>query len=238
MLIQEQLKQQAGFSDVERSIADFILARGAGLKQLSARQIAAEAYVSPASVVRLCQKLGYDGYNAFRDAWLAEQEYLSSRFQDLDANHPFNPGEPITVIARKLGALYQETIDDTLALLDGDALVKAVNYCRRARNVYVCAGGAQIALADSFAEKMAKIGKPVVLSQRSDLMYFHACNCELKDCFIVLSYSGETPQTLRVARKLKQRRVNTIAVTSYGSNTLASLFELRPLRLHPGTAGE
>ena len=110
MLIQEQLKQQAGFSDVERSIADFILAQGAGLKQLSARQIAAEAYVSPSSVVRLCQKLGYDGYNAFQDAWLAEQEYLSSRFQDLDANHPFDPGEPITVIARKLGALYRETI--------------------------------------------------------------------------------------------------------------------------------
>ena len=32
MLIREQLKQQAGFSDVERSIADFILAQGAGLK--------------------------------------------------------------------------------------------------------------------------------------------------------------------------------------------------------------
>ena len=28
-----------------------------------------------------------------------------------------------------------------------------------------------------------------------------------------------------MARKLKQRRVNTIAVTSYGSNTLASLFD-------------
>ena len=225
MLIQEQLKQQAGFSDVERSIADFILAQGAGLKQLSARQIAAEAYVSPSSVVRLCQKLGYDGYNAFQDAWLAEQEYLSSRFQDLDANHPFDPGEPITVIARKLGALYRETIDDTLALLDPDALVRAVGYCRRARNIYICSGGAQSALAESFAEKMAKIGKPVVLSQRGDVMYFHACNCDLKDCFIVLSYSGETPQTLRVARKLKQRRVNTIAVTSYGSNTLASLFD-------------
>lgn len=225
MLIQEQLKQQADFSDVERSIADFILAQGAGLKQLSARQIAAEAYVSPSSVVRLCQKLGYDGYNAFQDAWLAEQEYLSSRFQDLDANHPFDPGEPITVIARKLGALYRETIDDTLALLDPDALVRAVGYCRRARNIYICSGGAQSALAESFAEKMAKIGKPVVLSQRGDVMYFHACNCDLKDCFIVLSYSGETPQTLRVARKLKQRRVNTIAVTSYGSNTLASLFD-------------
>lgn len=225
MLMQEQLRNKAGFTDVECKIADYFLGKGRALKNESARHIAGAVYASPSSIVRLCQKLGFEGYNDFREGWLQEQSYLDGHFHQMDANRPFEADDTVDVIARKLGALYQETIADTLALLDSAALVQAVARCRRASTIYLCASGAQVEMAAGFAEKMLKIGKTVVAHPRTDLMYFAACNCSTQDCFILISYSGETGNLLRVAQKLKERRVPAIALTSYGSNTLSGLFD-------------
>ncbi len=227
MLIRERLAQRADFSQADCAIADYILQRGAALQGESARHIAAAAYTSASSVVRLCQKLGFEGYNQFRDAWLAEGRYLSGHFQEIDANRPFDPGDPVTTIASKMAALYRETVDDTLALQDPGMLVQAVNYCQRAGTLYVCSAGSQSSLAGAFAEKMAKIGKTVVVEARADMNFFHACTCPPTDCFLLISYSGETANTLRVARKLRQRRVHTVVITSCGGNTLGSLFGCR-----------
>ena len=66
MIIEERLKLQEGFSDVEKAIADYILERGEELKNESARYVAGRVYASPSSVTRLCQRLGFDGYPDFR----------------------------------------------------------------------------------------------------------------------------------------------------------------------------
>ncbi len=54
MIIEERLKLQEGFSDVEKAIADYILERGEELKNESARYVAGRVYASPSSVTRLC----------------------------------------------------------------------------------------------------------------------------------------------------------------------------------------
>lgn len=227
MLIRQRLALRDDFSQVDCAIADYILRRGAALQGESARHIASAVYTSASSVVRLCQKLGFAGYSDFRDAWLAEGRYLSGHFQEIDANRPFAPGDPVTTIASKMAALYRETVDDTLVLQDPDMLVQAVNYCRRAGTIYVCSAGSQSGLAEAFGEKMAKIGKTVLAEARTDMNFFHACTCPVTDCFLLISYSGETANTLRVARKLRQRRVHTVAITSYGGNTLGKLFSCK-----------
>ena len=77
-MIVEQLREQAGFSPIERSIADHFLSAGEALREQSARSIAARLYTAPSTVSRLCKRLGYSGYNEFRDASLDELRYLSS----------------------------------------------------------------------------------------------------------------------------------------------------------------
>ncbi len=224
MLLQEILKERPYFSNAESTIADYILARGEEIKNESARQIAARAYTSPSSVVRLCQKIGYKGYNEFRDAWLAELRYLSRDFQGVDANRPFEKGDPVQTIAGKLNRLYQETLDDTLSLLGTEQLERAVQYCSQAEHIYICAGGAQSAIAKSFMEKMLKIGKVVLSDERGDIQFYQASICAPSDCFILISYSGETKVTLRVAKKLKERGIHTVVITAYGGNSLAAMF--------------
>ena len=63
MLLTEKLKQTELYSNNEQIIATYILEQGIEIKDQSSRQVASTTYTSPATVVRLCQKLGMSGFD-------------------------------------------------------------------------------------------------------------------------------------------------------------------------------
>ena len=68
MLITERLKEQKDFSKVDTVIADYFLNEENEWAEKSLRQIAQLLFVSPSSIVRLCQKIGVEGFLDFRTA--------------------------------------------------------------------------------------------------------------------------------------------------------------------------
>lgn len=225
-MIGEQLKERSGFSAIECSIADYFLEAGSTLREQSARSIAAKLYTAPSTVSRLCKHLGFSGYNEFREAFLDELRYLSSAFADIDANQPFRKGDNPYTIAAKVGALYRETVDDTLSLVQTEALERATELVAQARTTIVYAAGTQIYLAYDFADKMARIGRQVLVSTKEDLTFHLGSMPHADDLFVVISYSGETPSMLRVAQRIHQQGAPLIAITSYGNNALSQLADV------------
>ena len=56
----KELKEQEGFSDSEKMIADFLLENYRGLAALSTRQLAKLTYTSSVAIVRFSQKMGFE----------------------------------------------------------------------------------------------------------------------------------------------------------------------------------
>ena len=102
---------------------------------MTAKEIAQGAFASPSTLVRIARKMGFGGWNELKEAFLKEEEYLQSHFQEIDANLPFQRGDPIMAIAGKIAALRKEAIDDTRSLLTHDELQKATLYMRKASSV-------------------------------------------------------------------------------------------------------
>ena len=225
-MIVQQLREQEGFSPIERSVAKYFLDAGESLREQSARSIAAKLYTAPSTVSRFCKRLGYDGYNDFRDDYLDELRYLSSAFTSIDANQPFRKGDDTRTIAAKIGALYRETVDDTLQLVDGESLERAVQLVAGARNVFVYSAGPQSYLAEDFVDKMARIGRRVIVTYKDDTSYFFSAGAQPGEVFIVLSYSGETSGAIRIAKRAKETGNPVIAFTSFGRNTLSQLADV------------
>ena len=92
----------------------------------------------------------------------------------------------------------------------------------QAQNIYLCSSGVYSDIASAFRENMSKIGKTVVIPPSNTSAYFEACYRDKKNCFILVSYSGETPRNIVLAKKLRQRGIPAISITSYGSNSLAA----------------
>ena len=126
MLITEQL-EHTKLSNAEASVAQFILKEKKNLKGLTTRQIAAMGYTTPSTLVRLGQRLGYHGWSDFLEDFLDEVDYLERYFQNVDANRPFLPSDDTKTVANKIATLCKESIDDTMEMMDYDAIEQAVD---------------------------------------------------------------------------------------------------------------
>ncbi len=226
MLITDKLKEKKDFSKGEELIAEFILEQGENIKDYSARTIAKETYTSPATVLNLCKKVGIDGFNHFKEAYLKEIEYLNQNFGEIDANTPFLEQDSIGAIAHKLGNLYEETIKDTLQLLQNNALQEAVQVISKGNNFHIYSVGTALNIAESFKEKMMKIGKNVYITNNLNYQRYEVNCLSSQDAVLFISYSGETKSILEMARICKRRNIPFITMTSFGENTLSKLSDI------------
>lgn len=223
MLIIEKLKLKEKMSDNEESIADFILGLGEELKKYSTRNIADATYTSPATVVRLCKKLGFAGFDDFKSQFLKEIDYLDRQYGKIDANFPFQKDDTMMNVAYKISQLYEDTIRDSMSLLQHDSLQKALNLLKYSQSIHIYSFGTTLNLAESFKEKMLKIGKNVIISNNINYQLYEA-NCIPKgDIAILISYSGETEKIICVAETCKKRGIPIIVISSFGGNTLSKM---------------
>ena len=223
MLLVDMLTKKDNFSKSEEIIADYILNLGENIKEYSARNIAKETYTSPATVLNLCKKVGQSGYQNFKNAYLEEIEYLNRQFGVINPNVPFDKGDTIYKVANKIGILYKETIDDTLSLLHHDLFQKAVQILIYSENIHIYSKGTALNIAESFKEKMMKIGKNVYIVSNSNYQRYDVFCVKKQDCVIFISYSGETKSIIQMARTCVQRQIPFITMTSYGENTLSHM---------------
>lgn len=221
MLIVEKLSSNEKLSESEESIATFLLQQGAQVNKYSTRSLAEETYTSPATVIRLCKKLGFKGFDDFKEQFLKEIQYLDQQSGIVDVNFPFSKEDTMMKVANKISHLYEETISDTMSLLNRDSLQKATSLFKSGENIYVFSSGTALNQAESFREKMLKIGKMVSISNNLNYQLYEVGCLSNKDVAILISYSGETEKILQVAKECKNTSVPIIAITSFGDNTLS-----------------
>lgn len=223
IVITDILKAQDQMTAVDKKIANYLLEQQNNIKKLSTHYIASQLYTHPSMITRFCQKIGFNGYTDFQEAYNEEIEYMQSHFQQMDPNYPFNRQDKNIVIANKIGQLYHEIVNDTLALMKHDSLQKAINALYKSEIIYVYSAGIQADLAQTFKEKMLKIGKNVVIEMRMNELFYRASFSKQNCLFIIISYSGELESELRGVRKLKEKNIPLLAITTYGENTLSKM---------------
>ncbi|WP_270832244.1 MurR/RpiR family transcriptional regulator [Faecalibacillus intestinalis] len=223
MLISDKLKT-FDFTDSEKEIVKYFLNQKEEIENKSTREISKKLYCSPSSIIRLCQKLGFTGFEEFKKMYIEELHYLDSNFSSINPSIPFLTEDNIQTISNKMCSLYHEIIDDTHSLLNHDVLRKSLNLLKNNKNIYIISSSSQNDLASTFRDKMARIGKHVNIYQHIDEPYYEACYLNKGDaCFLLISYTGETQNCIRMARKLNERNIDFITITSFGTNTLSSL---------------
>lgn len=222
MLIHEKLNLKENMSDIEKSISDYFLKEPNSVKKISGRKLSELLFVAPSTITRFCKKLGYEGYNDFKEAFISEHDYLQSHFREIDPNQPFEGKDSLWTIANKISQLYKETVSDTLSIQNYENLEKSVNLLGKSDTIYIYTVGNHFNLATHFKNKMIEIGKKVEVISRFDLAFYMVNYSRESDCFLIISYSGETNDIKRIIEGIKGKKIPTLALTSFGDNTLSN----------------
>lgn len=214
--------EETHFSPSETTIIDYILEQGENIKNMSIHAIAEATYTSPPLLIRIAKKLGFKGWNEFKEAYIQELEYMYQT-ADIDASIPFVVSDNFINISNNIAQLEIESIQDTMSLLKHDDLYGAMHYLRNAPVIDMYAVSNNVILAQQFADKMFLIQKKVNLCRLSENAKLQASMSNENHVAIIISYSGETKFILEVAHILKQKQTPIIAITSIADNHLSSL---------------
>lgn len=217
--------EKTHFSPSETVIIDYILQKGLEIKDMTISQIAQQTYTSAPLFVRIAKKLGYDGWNELKEAYLKELEYLYLN-QQVDANIPFVINDDMMTIANNLCVLERETIQDTYSLLRHDDLQKAMRLLRDCQVIDVYGRKQNIDIARSFQSRMYILKQQVQLCSLSDELDSTYLLSDHNHCAIIVSYSGHAPCIQRLIQTLKKKGTSIIAITNIEENYLSQLADV------------
>jgi DNA-binding MurR/RpiR family transcriptional regulator len=206
---------------LEARVVETILARRGFDEGTPLRVVADEAGVSDAMIVKIAKKLGFDGYKDFR-AGLADY----NRLPTADLHEELSPDDTGAEIARKVFRTSVHALEETLAILDPDAVERAADliFSARQRDLYGIGGSAQI--ARDVAHKLLRIGVRTSVFDDAHMMLMSAALLEEGDVAIAVSHSGATTAVIEPIEMARRRGAHTIALTNYATSPLASIADV------------
>jgi RpiR family transcriptional regulator, repressor of rpiB and als operon len=204
----------------EARVAELML-RSAPDDPLPLKQVAADADISEAMVVKTAKRLGYNGFRELRAALGAYK-----RLPNVDLHEDLGQHDSAEVIVQKVFRTAIHALEETLAILDMEGFKRAADLIHGARRLefYGLGGSAQI--ARDVAHKFLRIGVRASVFDDTHMMAMSASLLKEDDAVIAFSHSGRTTGVLEAVQIARTHRASVIALTNYGSSPLAELSDV------------
>lgn len=185
------------------------------------RQIADDAGVSEALVVKIAKKLGYSGFRDFRSA---VAEYIRSPTAEM--HEELSADDSSEAILQKVFRTSIQALEETLAIIDVKAFDRAADIVKSARNrdFYGVGGSAQI--ARDVSHKFLRIGIRTSVHDDSHLMLMSAALLGPNDVAIGFSHSGRTTAVIEAIQLARSNGARTIVVSNYNTSPLAQIADI------------
>ena len=217
------LKHKEDLSMAERVVLDYLIENKATIKDFSVEKIAEAAYTSPASVVRMCKKLGYKGFKDFKIDFILANAKIdipdNKEYQDVVLGKEFTSGQ--SVIENNMRVL-----EDTLKLYDEEKVEEAAEIIMRARKILIFGKGSSYLVCKDLEMKLRRINKFCIAQGESHDQLVDASFINSKDVVIFVSNSGETKEIISAALLAKENKAKIISITKLGSSMLADLSDI------------
>ncbi|MFP4478062.1 MAG: MurR/RpiR family transcriptional regulator [Candidatus Izemoplasmatales bacterium] len=217
------LKYKEDLSMTERAVLDYLIENKAVLKDLYVEKIAEAAYASPASVVRMCKKLGYKGFKDFKIDFILSNAKIeipeTKKYNDVILSKNSNFGE--SVIQNNIRIL-----EETLKIYDPKALHNAAVSIMKARRVFIFGKGSSYLVCKDLEMKLRRINKLAIAQEESHEQLVDASFLNQNDVIVCISNSGKTKEIISAALLAKDRKTKVISITKLGSNLLADLSDI------------
>lgn len=216
-------EKEAALSPKEQSIASFVLAHPQETVQMTITELAERSGGSTATISRFCRLFLPGGFSEFKTRLAADlvQSPPPQSYQDIVA------GNSIERIAATLEAGLLRSVAETTRSLDLKEVQRAVEALNRARQIDLYGVATSGVVAQDFYQKLIRIGKRAVMFTDSHMQLTSASALTADDVALAVSYSGETPETVKALRSAAESGATVISLTKFGANTLAGIASIR-----------
>ncbi len=205
----------------EKKIADRLLAEKGDLYLTSITEFAGSCGVADSTVFRFCRLLGYSGYNEFKLA-LAKDEgsarHMLGNEAEEDIYSTITPKDTVAATGNKLRAMYWAAINQTLELLDAEAVIQAADLLEQSDRIYCMGEGGSMVMAMEAWVRFMVVSSKFMAVDNSHLQAITAALMTEKDTIWFFSYSGSTREMEDIFTTAKARGAKIIVVTRFANS--------------------
>ena len=217
-----ELKRMNKLTSTEQGIVNYILTNPEELEKISSRQLAELTYTSPATVVRICQKLGFSGYSEFKIKYLQEVNQ-TPRMDQINRTNPITSEDSLHRIVNKVAALEITAIEQTKKGIDLDQLNRVSELLNQATCIDFYAFDNNLHLAKNACSHFLYAGKQAVIHDSSNAQFMQAFASVQGHVAIIISRTGENPMLYRIANVLRERNIPLLVLTESRHSSLAKI---------------
>ncbi|WP_176586027.1 MurR/RpiR family transcriptional regulator [Priestia megaterium] len=198
----EQLEEKRGFTTSEIQIANYILENPLETVELTASELGEKSYTSKSTVLRLCKKLEFPGYNdLLRKLELEINE--KNRLMALLDKEPVNKDSSFRDIVNIIPSVYDKAITNTKMMLDYKSMNRVITQLKKTEKLDIYGLGITYSCATAAMFKFLSIGIECTAQTGINEHYIMATKKQKNRAAIIVSFTGENPTMIKTAKYLK-----------------------------------
>ena len=145
---------------------------------------------------------------------------LESVYKEVD------PSDSIKVMTNKIFLGISEGLQDTLKIIDEEAIEKAIQAITATRRIDVYGSGGSAVIASDIEHRFMRFGISVRAYSDPHLQIASATLLQPGDLVIAISHTGANRDVLDAVTMAKSNHITTIAITSYIRSPLSQLADI------------
>lgn len=215
-MIIEQLVGNKKLTKIEEQVIQFIQDYPRAVINLSLEQLSKQCFVSQASIIRLCKKLGTKGFADFKIQLASELSSFALDGKQISVDIPIPPNESCENIAKIFYNLSVKTLEHTFNTLNFNEIEEAAKLLTESDTVYLYGRGESLILAEDFHYKLIRLGIHSSLETLNGFQEARSShtNSKLNEVALIISQYCNSNQFHYVVDELMSNNIPFILLTA------------------------
>ncbi|MDN4075904.1 MurR/RpiR family transcriptional regulator [Fictibacillus terranigra] len=207
--------------DSEKKIIEYIKQNQEEIIHLSITEVAERSETSESSVVRLCKRLGYKGFQDLKINLAKEVMTPEKVIHEI-----IEKGDDVVTIKKKVFQSNIQALYDTIEVCNDEEIKKAVNAISNARLIEFYGTGGSGTVALDAHHKLLKLGIKSFAYNDSVLQAMSASVLTNKDVVIGVSHTGSNTDVLSALKLAKEAGATLICITDSSKSPITKISDI------------
>ncbi len=199
----------------EQKVASYVMENAEAVQFMSISELAELSGVADATVTRFCRSLDLKGFNTFKIE-------IAKSLGTPDTATPENMSDIGALVAKEA----RDAVDESVAMLSEDALIRAVEMLEEAERVMCCGVGGSMLLASECEHLFSMVSPKFFAVTDSHMQLSRAAIMKPQDVVVLFSYSGATKSGIELLEYTRKHCIKTVLITRFAKSPMASLADV------------
>lgn len=222
-----EMAQLKDLTPSERQIVTFILNNPQKVCDMSIVELGANTYTSASTVSRVCKKMNCDGYSQFRQRVCSDMSAYQEFIYMQSSKTPPSMGGTLESIIDNTIISMTKALSEVKILNSVEEFQSAIHWIQLSKKITLYGSGVSNLICQDAMFKGLRMGLDIKAYTYYSEMSMSARLSKPEDLGIIVSYTGQTTEMIKIAKILHFNKVKTISITSNTTNEIANLADLK-----------